>query len=387
LGSIKLIKKAKSGKVDASLNKMLENVEWGEFRLGDLFEVKSSKKIYHANQIDKIFDRYVENSFPYIVRTTQNNGLRGYIVEDINFLNDKNTLSFAQDTFSVFYQKEKYFTGNKVKILEPKFKKQNEQIMQYLTASFQKSLNTFTWGFGSTVETIIEIKIQLPTKNNKPNFKFMEDFITKLENEKIQELEVYLKASNLKDYNLTNEEQKVLEDFESDRIEFKKFQIKELFEINSYKKRFDANKITISEIGKPYVVRTALNNGIRGYIQEDEEFLNDGNTISFGQDTATMFYQEKPYFTGDKIKILKSKNDKFKKLNAQFFISSMTKSFSSFTWGGSSFNVGIIGNQPIQLPTNNNKPNYKLMDTLISAIQKLVIKDVVLYTRKKLGTL
>ena len=29
------------------------------------------------------------------------------------------------------------------------------------------------------------------------------------------------------------------------------------------------------------------------------------------------------------------------------------------------------------------QPNYKLMETLISAIQKLVIKDVVLYANKK----
>ena len=27
-------------------------------------------------------------------------------------------------------------------------------------------------------------------------------------------------------------------------------------------------------------------------------------TISFEQDTATIFYQEKPYFTGDKIKVI-----------------------------------------------------------------------------------
>ena len=48
------------------------------------------------------------------------------------------------------------------------------------------------------------------------------------------------------------------------------------------------------------------NNGQKGFINEDESFLNDGNTISFGQDTATMYYQEFPYFTGDKIKIVKS---------------------------------------------------------------------------------
>jgi len=373
---------------------MLESVEWGEFKLGDLFEILSSKNIYHANEIDKIFDNQVHNSYPYVVRTTQNNGIRGYIIEDELYANDENTLSFAQDTFSVFYQKQKYFTGNKVKVLKAKFDNQNERIMQYLTASFQKALSTFTWGIGSTVETIAKTKIQLPIKNGKINFSFMEKFIAELEAEHLAELEAehlaeleaYLVATGLKDYTLTAKEQQVLDDFENGKIKFKEFNIGELFEINSYKKRFDANKVVISEVGKPYIVRTSLNNGVRGYINEDEIYLNDGNTISFGQDTATMFYQEQPYFTGDKIKIVKSKDDRFNKKNGLFFIATMTKSFSSFSWGSSSFNVKIIENQLISIPIQNQKPDYIIMETFISAIQKLVIKDVVLYSEQKIST-
>ena len=76
------------------------------------------------------------------------------------------------------------------------------------------------------------------------------------------------------------------------KVEWGDFKIGDLFEINTYKKRFDANKVKIFDSGDfPYVVRTGLNNGIKGYINEDEQFLNEGNTISFGQDTATMFYQ------------------------------------------------------------------------------------------------
>ena len=73
-------------------------------------------------------------------------------------------------------------------------------------------------------------------------------------------------------------------------IKWGKFRLGDLFEVESYTKRFDANKVKIKERGKyPYIVRTSYNNGQRGYIDENEEFLNTGNTISFGQDTATMF--------------------------------------------------------------------------------------------------
>ncbi|WP_259457815.1 restriction endonuclease subunit S [Moraxella catarrhalis] len=181
-------------------------------------------------------------------------------------------------------------------------------------------------------------------------------------------------------------EQQALADFENGKVQWGEFRIGDLFDIQTSKKRFDANKVTILEIGRyPYVVRTALNNGIKGYIEEDTQFLNEGNTISFGQDTATVFYQEKPYFTGDKIKIIKSKNNFLSRINAQFILAMMAKSFAKFAWGSSSFKVAILENVIIQLPTKNGEIDFDFMETLISAIQKLVIKDVVSYADKKIA--
>ena len=88
-----------------------------------MFEINSSKKIFHANDLEArkvIFKDRIANSYPYVVRSTINNGIRAYVLENKEFLNPANTLSLAQDTFSVFYQEEPYFTGNKVKVLTPK---------------------------------------------------------------------------------------------------------------------------------------------------------------------------------------------------------------------------------------------------------------------------
>ena len=117
-----------------------------------------------------------------------------------------------------------------------------------------------------------------------------------------------------------------------EKVEWKEFRIGDLFEIKTPKKRFDANKVTVLEVGDyPYVVRTALNNGIRGYIEEDIQFLNEGNTISFGQDTATVFYQDKPYFTGDKIKVLKPMGKMIlNRRNAQFILPIISRAFSTY---------------------------------------------------------
>lgn len=149
-------------------------------------------------------------------------------------------------------------------------------------------------------------------------------------------------------------------------VKWGEFKIGDLFEILSYKKRFDANKVQLEKQGHPYIVRTALNNGLKGFLNENEKYLNDGNTISFGQDTATMFYQEKPYFTGDKIKILKPKYSRFGKANALFFITEMTKSFSNFSWGSTSFSVDTISDQQVSLPiTPENKIDFDFMEAFI----------------------
>ena len=143
-----------------------------------------------------------------------------------------------------------------------------------------------------------------------------------------------------------------------------------MFEVASYRKRFDANKVTVLETGgHPYVVRTGINNGQKGFIEEDEIFLNDANTISFGQDTATMFYQENPYFTGDKIKILIPKDSRFGKKNAQFFLAAMRKTFSCFSWGNSRFHAKHIQDQIIRLPIKNGDIDFVFMERFIAELQ------------------
>lgn len=362
---------------------MLQKVKWGEYKLGDLFDIVGTKSL-DSNAID-----FTNSGINFVGRTFENNGIQGKIQKRNFEPNEPFTITATVigNYKYVKYQIEPYYCSQNINKLthKPIIDKWNEKIAYYLIASVQKFVSLYDGQQGGyKLDDIKAHKIQLPTKNGEIDFAFMESFIAELEAERIAELEAYLSATGLQDCTLTREEEKALEEFESGKIVFGEFKIGELFEINSSIKRFDANKITISEIGKPYVARTSLNNGIRGYVNEDEQFLNEGNTISFGQDTATMFYQEKPYFTGDKIKIVKSKDNKLNKNNAPFFISTMEKSFSSFSWGGSSFNVKILVNQVMQLPTNGNKPDYKTMETLISAIQKLVIKDVVLYADRKI---
>lgn len=365
-----------------------------------MFEILSSKNIYHANDIDKIFDSQVDKSFPYVVRTTQSNGIRGYIIKNDLYANDGNTLSFTQDTFSVFYQKQKYFTGNKVKVLKAKFKNKSEGVMKYLTACFQKSLDTFTWGIGSTVETIAQTKIQLPIKNGKIDFKFMESFIMELETNHITEIEAnhmaeieaYLSTTGLKDYTLTNEEQQVLDDFEQGMIKFKEFKISDLFEkikVKSLKyKTGELPSEAINEFILPALTAGVKNQGLNNFVPKDNATILK-NVISIsanGKNTGATFYQNKEFTVLQDAYAIRWKHmDNLLTDNHYLYLtSSISKTiFGNYEWTNKA-GWERVKSDKIKLPIKNGKIDFEFMENFISVIQKLAIKDVVLYANKKL---
>ncbi len=327
---------------------------------------------------------------PYVVRSTQNNGVRGYIVENKKYANEQDTLSFAQDTFTVFYHKLPYFTGNKVKILKPRFNRKSENILRFITACFQQSLRIFTWGTGSTIDTIAETKISLPTKDNQIDFDFMENFIAELEARRIAELEArriteleaYLSVTGLKDYKLTREEEKVLESYAT--LPFKKYPIEEIFDVKNTSNILSCDIIENSGTA-PYLCASADSNAVSSYISYDEKYLEQGNCVFIGGKTFVVSYQEKDFYSNDSHNLaLYLKNENRTKLNHLYLVTCVYKSLChKYSWGDS-VSKTKIKSDCISLPTKDGRPDFSTMDTFISAIQKLVIKDAVLYTDRKI---
>ena len=148
-----------------------------------------------------------------------------------------------------------------------------------------------------------------------------------------------------------------------------------LFDVSSPKMKFDANKIAFG--GKyRYVARTSQNNGIKGYIDEDTAFLNDGKTISFGQDTATIFYQELPYFTGDKIKILTLLNGCLNNRSACFFLGAMRKAFENFQWGVDSFDEEILKEICVFVPMSHGEVDFNYMEEYIGLLKSEYVAKI-----------
>ncbi|GAA8012719.1 hypothetical protein JP0556_02410 [Helicobacter pylori] len=390
------------------LSSQLNAIKWGEFRLGDLFEVLSSKKIYHANTI-KIHDTQIENSYPYVVRAATNNGIKGFIIDDPTFANEKNTLSFAQDTFTVFYQKQPYFTGNKVKILKPKFAFKSPKILYFISAILQFILKPLTWGLGSTTESIAEFKFSLPLKptaNTQTlkdiDFHFMEKFIAELEQCRLAELEAYLKATGLENTTLSSDEENALNLFNGKNsmggntpcgLTWQSFKLGDLFEIE---KTLSFNKDALTQ-GQDYdyITRTSQNQGVlqtTGFV--NAENLNPPFTWSLGLLQMDFFYRKKSWYAGQFMRKITPKTEIENKINsriAHYF----TTLLSALKRPLLSVLVRDIDKtfreQKIQLPlkpTANTQTldgiDFNFMHTFINALMKQTIQGVAEYCNAKI---
>lgn len=356
-----------------------------EYKIGELFEVKNNPQL---NKEYFIFSD--KGEYPYFTRTVANNGILGYV----EYLNEKNkitgnSIAVGMLGMQFFYMEKDFYAGQFTKTIYPKFKYFNEKIALYFTSLFNLHSKRYQGVLVRNFEhTFLKTIINLPTLNNELAFEYMEERIRELESERIRELEAYLQATGLNNYILDENDRGGVNRLIENKIELKEYKAGELFTVKSSKKKFNANNINITNDYNlhPYVARGSSNNGIKGYISENIEFLNDENTLAFGQDTATCFYQDKPYFTGDKIKILSPINFTLNSHIGLYIISSMKKTLKHLSWGQNSFNEDFIKNIKIKLPIKNNNIDFNYIEQLIKTLEKIIIKDVVEYKDKIIQT-
>ena len=182
--------------------KPIDTKTWQEFKIGDLFDVNSSKKIYHAINVT-IIPTQEEGYYPYVVRQKSNNGIRGYIKEDLQTLNPENTITFAQDTAELFWQSQPYFTGNNVKVMTVKDKEMTESLSLFLISTLKRAFSNFSYVTSYTVDNIKSVVIQLPIQptidpEHKyhpngyiPDWNYMESFMEQINQQAQARLDEY----------------------------------------------------------------------------------------------------------------------------------------------------------------------------------------------------
>lgn len=220
--------------------------------------------------------------------------------------------------------------------------------------------------------------ICLPVSEGQIDFNFMESFIAELEAERIAELSAYLTVSGYDNYELSDAELRALQEFKT--VNWKSFNLEKLFGKATRGKRLKSADRVVGNL--PFVTAGEAFEGVSAHIGNEVEVF-DANTT-----TIDMFgsakYRSYKYGADDHIAVVHT--DKLP-VKASIFITSAIHKAShtgKFDYGNN-FYAKDADALDIMLPEKDGKPDYAYMEILISAIHKQVIKEVVIYSDRKIA--
>ena len=362
------------GKNFAPLAEKLNNVEWGEFLLKDLFEISTGSLI--SSQ------KLKSGNCPRISVKNFDNGVYG-MFDTKNISEARHHKNFITVNFfgNAFYHPYEASIEMKVHALKLKNKEFTSATGLFITSVINYSLkDKFSYGdqLSSSDLKNLNIKIKLPTKDGKIDFEFMEKFITELEAERIAELEAYLTAAGLKDFILTDEEKFALENLNS--CIWQKFLLKDLFGESTRGKRLKSDDRIEGNL--PFVTAGETDEGISAYIGNEVKIFSK-NTI-----TIDMFgsakYRNYDYGADDHIAVVHT--EKIPKFASIFVTAAIHKSSHNGQFHyGRNFYAKDADSLEIYLPTKDGEIDYEFMEKFITAVQKIIIADVVKYSEEKIS--
>lgn len=165
---------------------MLESVELGEYRLGNLFNKKtvkgipkSQENLIENNRGFHIFGQNIQYQYPqkflndpkYLQKVSADEPILAYTssVGEIGIIKESFYRTGDNGAFQGLFSKEHKFSFNE---------------LQFMLPILKKHFNTYS--YNTSMANIINLKISLPTKNGSIDFDFMERFIAELEEERIR---------------------------------------------------------------------------------------------------------------------------------------------------------------------------------------------------------
>ena len=348
--------------------------------MGDLFEVGTVKSFDEGKLI--LEKQKCNNLIEFVGRTRSNNGIKGYVAKLETEPNPANVISISQiGTIVAQIRNKKWYASQNIFSLSPK-NSYKSLISLFGVSTINKGLNgSFSDGYGNypTLDKLKTLTINLPTKNGEIDFEFMESFIRELEADRISRLNQYLVSTGLNNYVLTTDEQQALTSFEDGKVNWGEFSYKNIFNKIVQGRRLKKEDQTTGDI--PFIMAGTTNMGVVNYISNPvASFPKNSITVDIFGNT---FYRNYDYGAGDDTGVYWNNEKTFAKTSMLFLATAISKSISGKFNYGTKLRSSQSLDFKMSLPIKNNKPDYVLMEMLISAVQKTVIKGVVEYVQAK----
>lgn len=150
----------------------LKKKNWKEFLLTDLFEIKGTK----TTKLEEL-ETYGSGIFPYVTTQSTNNG----VSNNYNFYTEEgNVLTIdSAVTGHCTYQEKNFSASDHVEKLIPKFNL-NKYIALFLVTIINQENYRYSYGRKYNQNKIKNTKIKLPSNNEKPDWKYIENFVKNL---------------------------------------------------------------------------------------------------------------------------------------------------------------------------------------------------------------
>lgn len=345
----------------------LTDVEWGEFKVGDIFEIFTGSLI----------DNPKSGTIPRITATDVNNGVAMFTSryeEKARYFSNFISVSFLG---SVFYHKDTVSLDMKIHGIKPCGYELKSESALFLIPLIKNFSFKYSYGYQLSTRILVNQKLMLPINSQgQPNWQFMEDYIKQEQKQQAQKIIDYY-------------ERKLVElagDVVGlDKVKWKTFRFTEVFqEIQRGKRLTKANQ---TDGPKPYISSTSENNGVDAFIGNNtgvrkfEDVLTLANSGSVG----STFYQQFEFVASDHVTALKSKNaDKY----AYLFLSTVVKRLEEKYSFNREINDTRIKREKLILPADKEgNPNFQYMSDFVKKLEldkaQEVLEYIYIYIRVK----
>lgn len=226
--------------------------EFKKIKLVELFNYKRGTRITKQNRN--------QGKYPLITAGESFNGVKGYIDAGSNEIFCD---AITVDMFcNVFLQCGEFCCDDNILVLKSKNKLTNE-VLLYLCAAIAKSKPLFSYAHQYRQKDLVKHILILPVYyDGELAFDYMEQYVRELEAERVRELEAYLLASGLNNYQLADNEREILIAGRGKR-KFKAFKFDEVF-AKAQTGNFDIQRSHVNGKGCFYINSGLENQGIVG---------------------------------------------------------------------------------------------------------------------------
>ena len=290
-----------------------------------------------------------------------------------------------------FYRRKQWYAGQFVRKIKPQIRIPERTVPFFTTVLNKQKPVLLSVLVRDVDKTFKNITVKLPvTDDGKINFVFMESFIAALEEERVSKLSSYLTSCGLTNCELTADETEAINKLPF--VQWKEYRMTDLFEkVKTKKLPYQAKELPdapTDQYSLPCLTSSFQNQGLNYYApKEGATILRNVVSIPSNSDVYRAYFQSNDFTVLSDAYAIRWKYNN-KALSPQqylFMVSSINKVTDRPIYSHKNKLGGwnVVGSKSIQLPQIDGEIDLGYMERLISAIQKLAIKDVVLYVDGK----